>query len=312
MQKNMDCLENILSDLNSISCNAAIFSTEHITEVQDEIEYFLSKGFIDKNLYEDELGIYFKFDWEKVYEKAKSVLIISIPNLAVSVYFNIKGDTLKTVIPPTYIYKMAEEKVKNILNQNLPSGSYTSIKNMLPLKLLAVKSGIGKYGRNNVCYVEGMGSHYRLMGFYLNIQADIDSWNDLDWNELNMLERCKTCTNCIKICPTKCIAKDRFIIRAERCLTYFNESEKVFPTWIKKEWHNALVGCMKCQEVCPENKNFTGKSEGDFYFNEIETTKILKNKSLAGLEDKTIKKFQDLGLENDIFIISRNLEALIK
>ena len=69
---------------------------------------------------------------------------------------------------------------------------------------------------------------------------------------------------------------------------------------------------MKCQEVCPENKNFTGKSEVDFYFNEIETTKILKNKSLAGLEDKTIKKFQDLGFENDVFIISRNLEALIK
>lgn len=307
MQKNIDCLENILSDLNSISCNAAIFSIVHINEVQNEIEYFLSKGSIDKNLYKDYLGINFKFDWEKVYEKAKSVLIISIPNLAACVYFDIKGNTLKTVIPSSYIYKKAEEKVKNILNKNLPSGSYIDIKNMLPLKLLAVKSGIGKYGRNNICYVEGMGSHFRLMGFYLNIQAKVDSWNDL-----RMLERCKTCTNCIKICPTKCIAKDRFLIRAERCLTYFNESEKNFPSWIKKEWHNALVGCMKCQEVCPENKNFTGKSEVDFYFNEIETTKILKNKSLAGLEDKTIKKFQDLGFENDVFIISRNLEALIK
>lgn len=307
MQKNIDCLENILSDLNSISCHAAIFSIVHINEVQDDIEYFLSKGFIDKNLYKDDLEIYFKFDWKKVYEKAKSVLIISIPNLAVCVYFEIKGNTLKTVIPPNYIYKKAEEKVKNILNKNLPSGSYIDIKNMLPLKLLAVKSGIGKYGRNNICYVESMGSHLRLMGFYLNIQAKVDSWNDIC-----MLERCKTCTNCIKICPTKCIAKDRFLIRAERCLTYFNESEKNFPSWIKKEWHHALVGCMKCQEVCPENKNFTGKSEVDFYFNEIETTKILKNKSLAGLEDKTIKKFQDLGFENDVFIISRNLEALIK
>ncbi|MCL5073633.1 MAG: hypothetical protein M1308_22470 [Actinobacteria bacterium] len=306
MQKNLDCLENILSDLNSISCKAAIFSIVHINEVQDDIEYFLSKGFIDKNFYKDELELYFKFDWEKVYEKAKSVLIISIPSLASCVYFNIKRKKLKTVIPPHYIYQKAEEKVKNILNKNLPSGNYIDIRNMLPLKLLAVKSGIGKYGKNNICYIEGMGSHLRLMGFYLNIQTKVDCWNDIC-----MLERCKTCTNCIKICPTKCISKDRFLIRAEKCLTYFNESEKSFPSWIKKEWHNALVGCMKCQEVCPENKNFTGKSEIDFHFDEIETTKILKNKSLAGLEDKTIKKIQGLGFENDVFIIGRNLEALI-
>src|SRR4030042_616317 len=103
MLKNIACLENILSDLNSISCNAAIFSIVHINEVQDDIEHFLSKGFIDKNLYKDDLEINFKFDWEKVYKKAKSVLIISVPNLAACVYFNIKGNTLKTVIPPQYI-----------------------------------------------------------------------------------------------------------------------------------------------------------------------------------------------------------------
>jgi epoxyqueuosine reductase len=307
MQKNIGYIENILSDLNVISCKAAIFSIKHINEVQVDIENILSKGLLDKSFYNNYLEKFFKFDWGKVYKEAKSVLIVSVPNLAVNVYFYVKGNKLKTIIPPQYVHKKIDEKVKNILNKNLPSGSYIDIKNMLPMKLLAVKSGIGKYGRNNICYVEGMGSHLRLMGFYLNIQAESDSWNNL-----NMLERCKTCTNCIKICPTKCITKERFQAEAEKCLTYFNESEKNFPSWIKKEWHNALVGCMKCQEVCPENKNFIGKSEVDFYFDEDETKKILKNKSLVGLENKTIKKFQELGFENDIFIIARNLEALIK
>lgn len=307
MQNNKDLIENVLSDLNKIGCRAAVFSIEHISEVQSNIENLLSK-----NLYKDNLASSFKFDWEKVYPKAKSVLIISIPNLVTNVYFNIAGKVLKTIIPSAYIYKEAEQKVKNILNKNFGYDSYMIIKNMLPLKFLAVKSGIGKYGRNNICYVESMGSHHRLAGFYLGIQAKVDNWNDFI-----MLDRCKTCTNCIKICPTKCINEDRFLLRAEKCLTYFNESEENFPSWIKKEWHNALIGCMKCQKVCPENNNFIGRAEANFYFDELETEKILKNKSLYCLEDRTIKKFKDLGFLDDISIISRNLisrnlEALIK
>ena len=302
MQKNINYLENIQSCLNSINCKAAVFSIVHMNELQNDIEYFVSNGSIH-----NDLGINFNFDWTKVYKKAKSVLIIAIPNLAVSVSFNIKGNILKTVIPPTYVHVKETGKVSNILSKNLSPGSYMDIKNVLPLKLLAVKSGLGKYGRNNICYVEGMGSHHRLVGFYLNIEPKDDSWNSLC-----MLERCNTCSNCIKICPTNCIPADRFLIRAERCLTYFNESERNFPSWIKKKWFNSLFGCMKCQDVCPENKMFTGKTQSDFHFDATETDKILKNKSLAGLEDKTIKKIRDLDFINNAFLFGRNLEALLK
>lgn len=301
MQNNINRLENLISDLHLIDCNAATFSIMHINEVQADIEHFISREFIDKNL-----RINFNFDWGEVHKEAKSVLIVAIPSLAVNVSFNIKGNILKTLVPPNYVYEKGEKKIKNILNKNLPSGSYVNIKNMLPLKLLAVKTGIGKYGKNNLCYINGMGTHLRLFGFYLNIEAKVDSWN-----ELCMLERCNVCTNCIKICPTKCITEDRFMIRAEKCLTHFNGSEKNLPPWIKKEWHNALVGCIKCQEICPENESFIGKTQFNLHFNKTETTKILENESIINLEDKTIKKLQSLDFLNDIFLVGRNLKLLI-
>jgi epoxyqueuosine reductase len=38
---------------------------------------------------------------------------------------------------------------------------------LLPLKSLAVRSGLAAYGRNNVCYVPGMGSFLELVGLYM-------------------------------------------------------------------------------------------------------------------------------------------------
>ena len=37
------------------------------------------------------------------------------------------------------------------------------------------------------------------------------------------------------------------------------EAKIPFPTWIKPEWHNCIVGCMRCQAACPENKPFLHK-----------------------------------------------------
>jgi len=40
-----------------------------------------------------------------------------------------------------------------------------------------------------------------------------------------------------------------------RCLTWNNEHAADFPGWLLPEWHHTLIGCLKCQSVCPANRD---------------------------------------------------------
>jgi epoxyqueuosine reductase len=293
----------VLQNLHAMGYKATIVPIENIIEVKRNFNELVLNNIIDKEFYQKELSSFFK----SMPDSASSILIIAFPSFITNVYFKVRAKNIKTIIPPHYIHKTSTKNIINILNKKVGLNNYMAIKNNLPLKYLAVKSGLGKYGKNNICYVEGMGSYLRLAGFFLRDKAQADTWKDF-----TMLERCKTCTNCIKICPTKAITEDRFIIRAERCLTYFNEDEKNFPSWIKKEWHNSLVGCIRCQKVCPENKDFNYRIEADYQFDEFETENILKHKSAEGLDKNTIKKISKIGFENEIFILSRNLGSFVE
>ena len=118
----------------------------------------------------------------------------------------------------------------------------------LHLKLLAARSGLGRYGRNNLCYVEGMGTFLALLAFLTDAPELEDSWQ-----EPALLEACRECAICYGICPSNAIRREDFVIDAGRCITLYNEVDGKFPTWILPSMHNALMGCMKCQTGCPEN-----------------------------------------------------------
>ena len=87
------------------------------------------------------------------------------------------------------------------------------------------------------------------MGAFSDLPCDGDPWR-----EPKALERCESCVACLRNCPTGAITRDRFLLRAERCLTYHNEAAGDFPGWIDPSWHHCLIGCLRCQTACPENK----------------------------------------------------------
>lgn len=195
----------------------------------------------------------------------------------------------------------------NILERAFEKTGYTIIKATLPLKLLAVRSGLGSYGRNNICYVEGMGSFHRLKAFYTDYPFPID-----DWHEKKMIDRCMSCSLCSQACPTQCITLERFLIHAEQCLTYFNENEKEFPKWIDPRSHNALVGCMKCQLVCPENRAVVHLKERGATFSEEETSMILRETPLEGLPATLVSKLRRFNIDEYYSVLPRNLAVLLK
>jgi epoxyqueuosine reductase len=180
---------------------------------------------------------------------------------------------------------------------------------VLPLKLLATRSGLAEYGRNNITYVSGMGSFTRLAAVYSDMPCKEDGWQ-----EARMMKRCENCDLCRKACPTGAIPQGRFLLRAERCLTFHNENKGSipFPGWIKPSWHNALVGCLTCQNACPENRPFL-KSVGETAeFNEEETRLLVKGTPREQISAPTMEKLKLLSLTDYYDELPRNLSVLLK
>ena len=111
------------------------------------------------------------------------------------------------------------------------------------------------------------------------------------------MQRCMNCEICLRSCPTGAICGDRFLVHAERCITFHNEqSYTEFPVWINKSWHNSVVGCMRCQKVCPENSLFMNRTIDAELFSEEETMLILKGTPEDSLPLETSKKLERLDL----------------
>ena len=95
-------------------------------------------------------------------------------------------------------------------------------------------------------------------------------------------------------CPTGAIAADRFLLHAERCLVFHNErpGTVAFPEWIPPSSHGCLVGCMKCQEECPENAGLLDRTVDEGDFSEEDTAVLLDGVSDARIPADLRQKLQ--------------------
>jgi epoxyqueuosine reductase len=127
-----------------------------------------------------------------------------------------------------------------------------------------------------------------------------------------LMPACRNCHRCVEACPTGSLRSDRFLVEASRCLTYFNEREGAFPGWVETDWHNAVFGCMRCQEVCPANRNLIERSGlSPLAFNESEAAAILQKTPLTELGPATRTKLHELCMDDDYQLLARNLGALV-
>jgi epoxyqueuosine reductase len=295
-----------LSDfLSATGYTARIVSIARVSELQSLLERLKQDGSVSAAFY-PELTRYFNFDYAKSLPGARSIIIIASPQPPTRVAF---GDQT-VIIPPTYIYRDIWKGQLTAVTEFLEPRGFRVARARLPFKTLAVRSGLAKYGRNNISYIEGMGSFHRLGAFYSDAPCGEDSWN-----EPQSMRPCQTCKVCLKACPTGCIADDRFLIHADRCLTHFNENEKTLPDWIKAAWHNALLGCMECQKACPVNKPHLGSTrEAEVVFSESETRQILDGEPLDTLTPELKAKLESLCLtDEDVYpLLKRNLSLLLK
>ncbi|MFQ5979707.1 MAG: 4Fe-4S double cluster binding domain-containing protein [Candidatus Heimdallarchaeota archaeon] len=285
-------------------------SVEHFTELQEDINKLKrEKKLSDHEVYRSYIDDK-KFELPETFPEAKSLVVMAIATKLMLANFQLNGRNYEVMVPPGYYSTgLSVEILKDIISDEIinESGYKVEMASQLHLKLLAVRSGLGRYGRNNICYVDGMGSMLRLFAFFTDYQFEEDNWT-----ELQMLEKCQECRICMKQCPHGAITEENFVVDVGKCVTLYNEIEGDFPTWISPDSHNALMGCMKCQSPCPANReviNQTGRMKEVI---EEETKQLLD-----GILDETTmeslsSKLQYPLSEETVPVFSRNLRVLIQ
>jgi epoxyqueuosine reductase len=304
MMRNSQSSKALFKNAETLGIKSKIVAVEHVRELETEIMARYQKGLLDPDLYDTYLAS-FDFACHRKLKNARSLIIAAVPQPQVQVTFLREDQPYPVIIPPTYYFAIDNE-VANLLKKDLEPQGYRLQKVRLPEKLLAVRSGMARYGKNNISFIPDLGSFYRPVVFVSDIPCEADRWE-----KPAVMAECETCTACMKACPTNAISSDRFQLHAERCLTFCNESTRDFPDWLRPDWHNSLVGCMICQKVCPANKSVIKWIEPGESFTTDETNLILSGVSEEQLPKETRAKLKKLDLMEYYNVLPRNLKTLI-
>ncbi len=299
--------EELLNRIEEQGWKGGIVPVARLEELKGAIRDRHESGLLDPVFYRDQLS-FFSFEPPADLPGAQSILIVALPVPQTRINIRWQGLSLRVIVPPTYAgYSATTARVQAALVCWLRAAGYAAAGARLPLKTLAACSGLAEYGRNNLCYVRGMGSFLQLAASFSDLPCPADPWR-----EPLTLERCKSCSACLRHCPTGAISRNRFLLHAEDCLTYHNESSAEFPDWIQPSWHHCPIGCMRCQNKCPENQAVWEWFDGRIEFSEQETAGFVGGVPWDQLPLETATKLRSLGLNEDYPILCRNLSMIIR
>lgn len=240
----------------------------------------------------------------------RSLISVIMPSPKVMLQFTHREQPVACIMPPTYCDSQAgEAKVLSYMNAYLAPRGYTAaLADSLPQKLLAVHCGLGVYGRNNVCFSEEFGSYIHLQSYVSDLPCQ-----EAPWFPLRRMEACRHCQACVASCPTGAIDSVRHLINSNNCLTSMNEQDGDFPHWVDPDAHNAVFGCVRCQDCCPGNAHNRGNTVQGLVFTEEETAELLQHKAGEAYSNLLEAKIEAIGGISDwTHLLPRNLAALLQ
>jgi epoxyqueuosine reductase len=233
-----------------------------------------------------------------------SFLIVAQPGDYAQIILNTEGKQVAIPIPPPFNGPAEQQRFTDTLELVL-KGCRTAHTRGISQKLLAVHSGLGRYGRNNICYIEGLGSYFNLRAFYTDIECEDNM------QPLRFMDECEKCGLCRKNCPTGAIGQNS-VIDATKCLSMYNEVQGSIPDWIPQSAHHTMISCLRCQEVCPKNRSLPKKNIHTLELDETETQLLLSSDPKV-ITPELALKLKQFGLnDNFISIAGRNANLALK
>ena len=282
----------------------SIISIEYLKELENSIKDFKEKEELNPFQLQIVNKLY-QFGLPKEEFEIRSIILVAVHHpFYAEVDFIVDGKkrTFLSVVPCDF------NKTEKYLNDFIKkSGNVIKKSKNLPLKRLASQCGLANYGRNNITYVEGLGSNFSYVAYFSDLINQEDTWG-----EMKNAKKCENCNMCVEICPTGAIRKERFLIDNQRCLTYMNEEIGIFPDWIPMNAHNALYDCLMCQRICPMNQKQIDSVLKNISFTEEETKMLLEGKLIDTLSEEIKSKLDLLGVTEFYEIIPRNLKKLLE
>ena len=155
----ISAIRSILADCSISTDMIAGFCTETEEDHNDSLSLMEWAGF--------------DFAYIKDGIEAKSLFILAFPAPQVRYTFEFDDHLHQVTLPPTYHhYRRNNDLAGSALAKLIQPLGYQIWKTCLPLKTLAVRSGLAKYGRNNISYVPGLGSFHQLAAFFSDLPCD--------------------------------------------------------------------------------------------------------------------------------------------
>ena len=115
---------------------------------------------------------------------------------------------------------------------------------VLPLKLAAIRAGLGWQGKHTLLISKKFGTFLALGGIITDAV--------LEYNSVQEPNRCHKCDRCQQACPLGALDQP-YVLNRDKCLSNLLQVENL-PEEAQAVMENRVGDCEICQEACPWNK----------------------------------------------------------
>jgi len=241
--------DKIKKEASLLGIKAGITTTCDLPEEKGKIKTFLKEGYIPEDGGWNEEKIDSFCSPASFMQEGKSIIMAAL------CYYeedNMPSDepygeiALYTVRNNYKFLRKKLQKLVKFINAYVPGKFKIFVNGPLAEKPLAVRSGIGFYGKNSLVYTEEYGSRIVIGGIITDLELSPD--------KPSVQNICTYCNMCVENCPAGAIVKP-YIIDRKRCFQYISgRQNEIIPEHYKKLWGKRLYGCSTCQDLCPQNK----------------------------------------------------------
>jgi len=115
---------------------------------------------------------------------------------------------------------------------------------IIPLKLAAIRAGIGWQGKHSLLISKKFGTFLAFGGIITDA--------DLIHNNIEESDRCRNCNKCQTACPMAALDQP-YILNVKKCMSYQLQVDDL-PIETREVMENRVGDCEICQDSCPWNR----------------------------------------------------------